>query len=106
MKKLMNTICYVLILLLVILDITVLTYFFHFWTAPVRYYICLGCIAAAIILLLIFQIKLKKRLNLYPKHNTYWIYSADSPSQQYFSLYRSKRYSGNEKTCTGYCKSN
>lgn len=62
MKKLMNTICYVLILLLVILDITILTYFFDFWTAPVRYYICLGCIAAAIILLLIFQIKLKKRL--------------------------------------------
>ena len=62
MKKLMNTICYVLILLLVILDITILTYFFDFWTAPVRYYIGLGCIAAAIILLLIFQIKLKKRL--------------------------------------------
>ena len=62
MKKLMNTICYVFILLLVILDISVLTYFFDFWTAPVRYYICLGCIAAAIILLLIFQIKLKKRL--------------------------------------------
>ncbi len=61
MKKMMNTICYVLILLLVILDITILTYLFDFWTAPVLYYICLVCIAAAIILLLIFQIKLKKR---------------------------------------------
>ena len=62
MKKPGNILCYSFILLLLFTDLTVLAYFFNFSAAPGYYYICLACIFVAIILFVVFQTKLQKRL--------------------------------------------
>ena len=62
MKKPGNILCYSFILLLLFTDPTVLAYFFNFSAAHGYYYICLACIFVAIILFVVFQTKLQKRL--------------------------------------------
>ena len=62
MKKTENILCYGFILLLLLADIAVLAYFFNFSAAPGYYYICLACIFVVLILFLIFQLKVQKRL--------------------------------------------
>ena len=62
MKKPGNILCYSFILLLLFTDLTVLAYFFNFSATPGYYYICLACIFVAIILFVVFQTKLQKRL--------------------------------------------
>ena len=62
MKRTGNILCYSFVLLLLLADIAVLAYFFNFSAAPGYYYICLACIFVALILFLIFQLKLQKRL--------------------------------------------
>ena len=62
MKKTGNILCYGFILLLLLADIAVLAYFFNFSAAPGYYYICLACIFVVLILFLIFQLKVQKRL--------------------------------------------
>lgn len=64
MKKTGNILCYSFILLLLLTDFAVLAYFFNFSAAPGYYYICLACIFVVIILFVIFQTKLQKRLKL------------------------------------------
>lgn len=62
MKKPGNILYYSFILLLLLADLAVLGYFFSFFAAPGYYYICLTCIFVTLILFVLFQAKLQKRL--------------------------------------------